>query len=68
MRLYWTSGETAESIVGLWSGTQADARAHRKQFKSDGLSFVETAEVDVPTNKDSLLEFLNKNNVQIKDE
>lgn len=63
MRLYKTTyvapGEGVTRIN--WSGTQADAREDRKELKSSGYDDIETEEVDVPTSKAELLEFLNEN-------
>jgi hypothetical protein len=57
MRLYRTTiVDNGEEKVS-WQGTQADARAARKgDFEN-----VETDEVDVPTSKPELLDWLNKN-------
>lgn len=43
----------------VWSGTQADATAARKHLKADGMRQIYTDEVDVPTSKPALLEWLN---------
>lgn len=62
MRLYRTKGLNAdEGIIYLWDGTQADAAARRKRLKADGVTGVETKEVDVPTSKAELLTWLNEN-------
>ncbi len=64
MRLYKTSGEKADHEVKTsWAGTQADAAKARKEAKAVGLLFIETEEVDVPTDKAGLLKWLNENNV-----
>ena len=60
MKLYKTSGEDSlkkDHIV--WSGTLADAGKDRKRFKAEGKTFVETSDVDIPTDKNGLLGYLN---------
>lgn len=59
--------ETVPSIIA-WAGTQADARHKRiafevpfKEIKPKHRPLVEVEEVDVPTNKEGLLAFLNEN-------
>mgnify|MGYP000005144360 FL=1 len=44
-----------------WVGSQADAASVRKSLVDDGWKRVEilTEEIDVPTNKDGLIKFLN---------
>lgn len=46
-----------------WVGTQADAAKARKKLADDGFKRAEitTDEVDVPTDKTGLLDWLNKN-------
>lgn len=62
MKLYKTKGlNDQEGWSQKWDGTQADARATRKDFKERGLSKIETKEVDVPTDKPGLLAWLNAN-------
>lgn len=63
MKLYRTQYGTEEDelLHCHWSGTQLAARATRKELKDDGRHEVETEEVDVPTNKEGLLDFLNTN-------
>lgn len=67
MQFYKTTGwaeiEGENIPTVLWSGTQADARADKKKLEGDGLKRVETEPVDVPTDKPSLLQFLNDNHV-----
>jgi hypothetical protein len=66
MRLYKIMAHTddAKDDVVQWVGTQADAAKLRKElnseqgFKRDNIN---TFEVDVPTDKKGLLEFLNAN-------
>ena len=58
--------ETVPKMIA-WAGTQAEARKQRIQFeipfkeiKPKYRPYVEVEEVEVPTNKAGLLEFLNK--------
>lgn len=61
MRLYCTSGEDDNGMtIKRWSGTQADAGKQRKEMRAQGLSFVETDEVDFPTTKAELIHYLNE--------
>lgn len=67
MRLYKTTfiDDAKEGATcATWSGTQADAGKDRKAMKSEGMRNVETEEVEVPTDKKGLLEFLNQWAVQ----
>lgn len=71
MRLYKTTaigkatenddGTSSQEVQVRWSGSQADAASTRKEFVGMGFKRAEvnTVEVDVPTNKAGLLEFLN---------
>ena len=61
MKLYRVSANADVQKI-VWVGTQSDAAKARKEFVSDGFKRAElsTEEVDVPTNKEGLLEFLNK--------
>ena len=61
MKLYRVSANADVQKV-VWVGTQSDAAKTRKEFVADGFKRAElsTEEVDVPTNKEGLLEFLNK--------
>lgn len=45
----------------IWVGTQGDAAKARKKLVAEGFkrAEIETLEVDVPTNKEGLLKFLN---------
>jgi hypothetical protein len=62
MKLYKTFGERPDhTLETKWSGTQADARADRKQLKETGKLYIETTEADIPTDKTGLLAWLNKN-------
>lgn len=61
MRLYKTTYVAAGENRIRWSGTQADARNDRKDLKEQDCDNIETEEVDVPTSKAELLEFLNEN-------
>ena len=65
MRLYKTKFIDDEQPQGrnecaTWCGTQSDAGKDRKRLKSEGMRNIETQEVEVPTNKESLLAFLNQ--------
>lgn len=42
-----------------WTGTLADASKERKRLKLEGFRSIETTEVDVPTSKPGLIEWLN---------
>jgi len=63
MRLYRITAtkEDCESLV-TWAGSQADASSTRKRYTEQGFkrAGIETEEVDVPTNKEGLLAFLNE--------
>lgn len=68
MKLYRTQHHEPkldeESSIQLkyhWQGTQADAAACRKDLKAKGHTSIETVDVDVPTDKAGLLEWLNTN-------
>jgi hypothetical protein len=58
--------DTTERLMSHWSGTQADAALCRKNMKTDGMRQVVTLDVDFPTHKDGLLNWLN-NNVNSKE-
>jgi hypothetical protein len=74
MRLYRTSfvepaGDEGKTIVCCnWQGSLADAATARREAKSEGYEDVKTEEVDVPTQKAPLLDFLNENATIIPDE
>jgi hypothetical protein len=62
MRLYKIAGISADDgCVIAWAGTQADAKAAAKTMKDDFTmeSKPEIEEVDFPTDKPSLLTYLN---------
>ena len=68
MRLYKITatarpGSNTPDTESFWVGSQADAAARRKLLTAEGFkrADVETAEVDVPTDKAGLLAFLNTN-------
>ena len=63
MKLYKTTGEIrpGENADALWAGNQADAAKARKLLKAEHLFFVETEEINVPTDKAGLLIWLNAN-------
>lgn len=58
--------DTTEMLMSHWSGTQADAALRRKNMKTDGMRQIETIDVDFPTDKAGLLNWLN-NNVNCKE-
>lgn len=65
MRLYKTNfiddaADEGRREQATWSGTQADAAKDRKRLKTEGMRSIETEEVDVPTDKAGLLQFLNQ--------
>ena len=55
MKLYCTNG--------VWTGSQAEAATERKRLRSEGQENVETSTVEVPTKKEELIGFLNKQKV-----
>lgn len=63
MRLYKTTGTRDGNVEKtLWSGSQAHAATDRKTLVSDDgfkRAEVDTEEVDVPTGKAGLIQFLN---------
>lgn len=61
MKLYRTITSTADPKEA-WAGSQAEAASQRKAFNQSGVrrDDIVTVEVDVPTDKKGLLEFLNK--------
>lgn len=68
MKLYRTtytddelSTNSKEFSRSTWSGTLADAASTRKHLKADGMRQIYTDEIDVPTSKPALLEWLNIN-------
>lgn len=68
MRLYQTTADapsTGSGVAVIWSGSAADASKQRTAFKKDSLKGVSTEEVDFPTNKAELLDFLNANGVVV---
>ena len=63
MKLYKTTGEFSPGATtpAVWSGSQADAAKARKELKAQHAFFVETEEINVPTDKAGLLVWLNTN-------
>jgi hypothetical protein len=63
MKLYriTVDSERNADFRPIWVGTQSDAGKTRKELVADGFKRAEitTDEVDVPTNKEGLLAFLN---------
>jgi hypothetical protein len=62
MKLYRIMAAAEGDVVVRWVGSQADAGKTRKELVADGFkrADIETEEVDVPTNKDKLIAFLNE--------
>ena len=68
MRLYRTSFVVTVTVDEAevnqthcnWQGSMADAATARREAKSEGYQDVQTEEIDVPTQKQNLLEFLNE--------
>lgn len=61
MRLYRiTANETA--LPSVWAGSQAEAAAARKLLVDQGAKRKDlvTEEIEVPTNKQGLIDFLNR--------
>jgi hypothetical protein len=67
MRLYRTSyvepagDDSAGGTYCNWQGSMADAASARREAKTEGYEDVQTEEIDVPTQKAALLDFLNAN-------
>lgn len=61
MKLYRTEYEGDPDVVFSWQGTQADAKAARKELEAKSCVGVKTEDVDVPTDKPGLLAWLNEN-------
>lgn len=65
MRLYKTNyvddaAQPGREERAAWAGTQAEAAKDRKKLKTDGMHSIVTEEVDVLTDKASLLRFLSQ--------
>jgi hypothetical protein len=60
--MYLAPGDTVESArtASKWVGTQADAAAEKKRMKSVGIGNPDVKDIDVPTDKQGLLRFLNE--------
>jgi hypothetical protein len=60
MKLYRITGNSDTQSV-IWAGSQSDAAKARKELLAQGFKRAEmlTEEVEVPTGKAGLLEFLN---------
>lgn len=60
MKLYKITG-ASDKQRSIWVGTQSDAAKARKELIAEGFKRAEliTEEVDVPTNKEGMLGFLN---------
>lgn len=61
MKLYRITATTEAENKTVWVGSQSDAGKARKSLIEDGFKRAElvTEEIDVPTNKEGLLAFLN---------
>ena len=61
MKLYLIIAKNATSEAAKWAGSQAEAASARKEFIAEGYKRAEmdTHDIDVPTNKEGLLQFLN---------
>lgn len=64
MRLYKITAQGDHKLVPtvLFAGSQADAASQRKALTEQGYkrASIETKEVEVPTNKQGLIDFLNR--------
>jgi hypothetical protein len=62
MRLYKTTGQKADLVQETrWDGSLAAASKRRVELKKAGRKQVTTDEVEIPTDKVGLLEWLNAN-------
>lgn len=63
MKLYRTKAK--DESAGYWAGSQTEAAGQRKALNQAGhkRDTITTEEVDVPTSKTGLLEFLNQRGV-----
>jgi hypothetical protein len=61
MKLYRIEAVGGADVIVRWVGSQSDAGKARKELVADGFKRAEitTEEVEVPTGKAGLLEFLN---------
>ena len=68
MKLYRVSGNSDRQFDAksdfrsvIWAGSQSDAAKARKELIENGFKRTEllTEDIDVPTNKEGLLDFLN---------
>lgn len=72
MKLYCTTyidDEKDDEHYGrsvVWNGTQADQKKAVKALKSDGMRDINPMQVDVPTDKEGLLCFLNQHDVVVQ--
>ena len=63
MKLYRiTATQDGEVKEVIWTGSQTESAKTRKELNAKGFkrAEIDTEEVDVPTNKDGLLTFLNE--------
>lgn len=67
MKLYRITADDgdAKHVVTEYVGTQAEGVAQRKKLKEDGFAqkHITTEDVEVPTDKAGLIDWLNKNAV-----
>lgn len=63
MRLYRTDyiDDEIEQRKRSWTGSLAAASKDRVALKKEGMREINTVEIDVPTSKTELLDFLNTN-------
>jgi hypothetical protein len=61
MRFHLITAKNADTEQSIFVGSQADAASKRKELVAEGFKRAEitTVEVDVPTDKAGLLDFLN---------
>lgn len=65
MKLYKITADDGDKTVSKYVGTQADSVAQRKKLKEDGFAqkHITSDDVEVPTDKAGLIDWLNKNAV-----
>lgn len=66
MKLYQTTSNAGAETVVMWSASAAGASRDRTASKKATNTEVGTKEVNVPTSKTGLLEWLNDNRVVVK--
>lgn len=62
MKLYLVHTTADDKVLFRWVGTQADAATQRAAYANQGIKRgdIHTKQVDVPTDKAGLLDFLNR--------